>query len=200
MTLISIIPIAAGAYVATNLDNFTLLVTLLARYRSHMLTVALGYLASMLIMMGIAYGIGRAANAISVEYLGLLGIVPISVGVYGIVRLRHDTSTAAFADVTTLAAGQTVFVATLMSQIANGADTIVAISALFADSSPAADVLILVTLVATSIAFVLAAFYAVRHPGFSKWIDRYGALVTPFILSAVGAYILANTVTDLMPA
>ena len=33
--LFAIIPVAAGAYIATNLDNFVLLVSLLARYSSN---------------------------------------------------------------------------------------------------------------------------------------------------------------------
>ena len=198
-SLLGVIPLTAVAYMATNLDNFALLVTLLARYRAQDRAVRLGYLASMLILMIAAYLIGRAAVFLPVEYLGLLGIVPVIIGVYGIVRLRFDTSTAPFADVSSLTAGSTVFMATLVSQIANGTDTVVIIGALFADSAPAADVLILMTLAASASLFLLIAVYAVRHPALSRWIDRYAALITPFILIGVGAYILSNTATDLMP-
>ena len=52
---------------------------------------------------------------------------------------------------------------------------------------------------AYAVIFVLVGIYAVRHPALSKWIDRYAYRAMPFVLIIVGIYILANTVTDMMP-
>ncbi len=64
---------------------------------------------------------------------------------------------------------------------------------------PSADVLIILTLVAMAVIFVLAGIYSVRHPALSEWIDRYAYRAMPFVLIIVGVYILANTATDLLP-
>lgn len=75
----TIIPIVASAYIATNADNFILLVALLARYRNHTSNVVAGYLTCMLILGFVGYWIGAAANLMPVEFLGLLGFVPVRI-------------------------------------------------------------------------------------------------------------------------
>ena len=94
---------------------------------------------------------------------------------------------------------QKVFMATLTSQLGNGADTIVIFGVLFTESTRSADTLIILTLAAMVTIFVLVGIYAVRHPALSEWIDRYAYRAMPFVLIIVGAYILANTATDLLP-
>ena len=92
-----------------------------------------------------------------------------------------------------------VFSTTLISQLGNGVDTILIIGILFADSTPATDTLIIFTLAAMAITFVLVAMYAVRHPTVGLVISRYAHHVLPFVLIIVGVYVLANTATDALP-
>ncbi len=198
-TVIAIIPIAAGAYVATNLDNFILLVSLLARYRKHTSSVVAGYFACMLILGFAGFWIGAAADNAPVEYLGLLGFVPIAIGVVELYRMRNGHATAVVSNENPVDGVQKVFMATLLSQLGNGADTIVVFGVLFTDSMPYADHLIILTLAAMAVIFALVGIYAVRHPALSKWIDRYAYRAMPFVLIIVGIYILANTATDLLP-
>ena len=198
-SLIAIIPIAAGAYVATNLDNFILLVSMLARYRNRTSNVVAGYFSGILILGFIGFWIGKVANIVPVEYLGLLGLVPISIGAVELIQLRRGKAKVAVANEKSADAVQKVFMVTLISQVSNGADTIVVFGVLFTDSMPSADVLIILTLVAMAVIFVLAGIYSVRHPALSEWIDRYAYRAMPFVLIIVGVYILANTATDLLP-
>jgi cadmium resistance protein CadD (predicted permease) len=198
-SLIAIIPIAAGAYVATNLDNFILLVSLLARYRNHTSNVVAGYFTCMLILGFVGLWIGKAANIAPVEYLGLLGFVPISIGVIELIQLRRGKAKVTVAKEKSVDGVQKVFMTTLFSQLGNGADTIVVFGVLFIDSMPSADILTILTLAAMAVIFVFVGIYAVRHPALCEWIDRYAYRVMPFVLIIVGVYILANTATDLLP-
>lgn len=193
-----IIPIAAGAYVATNLDNFVLLVSLLARYRHRTSNVVAGYFGCMLILGFVGFWIGRAANFAPVEYLGLLGLVPVSIGVAELIQWRRRGAKAPIDNEKFADGAQKVFTVTLISQLGNGVDTIVLFGVLFADSMPSADILIIFTLAAMAVIFVLAGIYAVRHPALGKWVDRYAHRAMPFILILVGVYVLANTATDLL--
>jgi cadmium resistance protein CadD (predicted permease) len=140
-SLIAIIPIAAGAYVATNLDNFILLVSLLARYRNHTSNVVAGYFICMLILGFVGLWIGKAANIAPVEYLGLLGFVPISIGAIELIQLRRGKEKVTVAKEKSVDGVQKVFMTTLFSQLGNGADTIVVLGVLFIDSVPSADIL-----------------------------------------------------------
>ena len=197
--VLTIIPVAAGAYVATNLDNFALLVTLLARYNDRTSTVSAGYLAGMFILALAGYWIGAAAGAVPIEYLGFLGLVPMSIGAIGVFRLFRKVPEHLLDENRLRSTENTAFAATVVSQLGNGADTIVTFGALFADSAPASDIWIIVTLAVMAVVFVVVANSSLRHPGIKTWIERYAHLVTPFILIAVGAYIFANTATDMLP-
>jgi len=198
-SLISISPIAAGAFVATNLDNFILLVSLLARYQNHTSKVVAGYLVGMLILGVIGFSIGVAGDFLPVQYIGLLGFVPISIGTVELIRLRVGKPKETVAKKNSANGTQKVFVATLLSQLGNGADTIAILGVLFADSLPSADILVIFTLAAMAVIFVRIGIFAVRHPALSEQIDRYAHHAMPIVLIIIGLYILANTATDLLP-
>ena len=194
--MLTVIAVAAGAYAATNLDNLTLLVVLLSTYRDRSLAVIAGFATGALIIGLASFVIGGAAGTAPVEYLGLLGIVPITLGVIGIGRLFRnggDRETDPGPQVR-----RNAFLATMLTQLGNGADTIVTLAALFADSMPAADILIVFTLLATATLFVLIGAYAVSRPALVTVIDKHAHRVTPFILVFVGGYIFANTASDLV--
>jgi cadmium resistance protein CadD (predicted permease) len=98
--VLQIIPIAAAAFIATNLDNFALLVTFLVRYRDRTLIVAGAYFTSIFLLGLVGYAIGSAAATAPVEYLGWLGLMPMAIGTAGVVRLVRAIITfgALFAD------------------------------------------------------------------------------------------------------
>jgi cadmium resistance protein CadD (predicted permease) len=197
--LIGIVPIAVGAYLATNMDNFILLAALLARYRRRTISVVAGYFICTLILVIIGLGISVIADYVPIRYLGLLGIVPICLGVVEFVRMYRGKEELSAATETSVDSNHRVFLTTLVSQLGNGTDTILIFGILFADSTPAADAITMFTLAAMAITFVLVALYAVRHPALSSVISRYAGHVLPFILIIVGFYVLANTATDTLP-
>ena len=196
---LTIIPIAVGAFIATNLDNLILLVSLLARYRQQIPNVVAGYFSCVLILGAMGFAIGAAANLAPVEYLGLLGIAPITIGIIELIRMRQHGVGVIESEDKSNERMRDAFTATLFIQLANGVDTVVTFGALFTDSTRAVDMLIVFTIAAMAVIFVFVALYAIRHPVFRDIMERYAYRVTPFILIAVGAYILVNTATDLMP-
>lgn len=195
--MIQIIPVAVAAFIATNLDNFALLVTFLVRYRHRTLIVAAAYFTSIFLLCWVSYGIGAAADIIPVEFIGWLGLVPIGLGTAGVVGLIRQRQSAG-ATRENLLGSKTAFLATLISQLGNGADTIVTLGALFADSNPASDTLIVLTLAAMAFIFFAGAYYAIRHPSVATLIEKHAHKITPFILIIVGVYIVAATATDVL--
>ena len=195
---VAIIPVVAVAFVATNLDNFALLVTLLAQYRHNSSTVIAGYLCSAALIGLAGFLAGTAANTAPVEYLGYLGLIPVSLGIVGIVRLLRNNSQTEADRTSSPASRGSVFLAVLFTQLSNGVDTLVTVGVLFADSLAAADPLIGITFAGMGMLFVITALFAVRRPQISDTIDRYADRVTPFILLLVGVYVLLNTGTDVL--
>jgi len=197
--MITIIAITSGAFIATNLDNLVLLVALYSRYESNTNTVTLGYLTGMILIGAICLGIGELGELIPLAYLGLLGIIPMLIGVIALFHLFQKPAFDAAPADTYHTSPWAIFVATLTTQLSNGADSIITFSVFMADSSDASDYLIESTFLGMSCVFAGVAYYSLKHRKVSQFLDHYGHYVTPFILILVGCYVLSNTATDLMP-
>jgi len=197
---LTIIAVTSGAFIGTNLDNLILLVALYSRYRNHSRTVTAGYISGMLLIGVISFIIGFGGGFIPISYLGFLGVVPIFMGVIALLQLfrsKQEEVDSSFARENSL---KTIFMAVLITQLSNGADSIITFSVFLADSTPSTDYLIVLTFLAMILVFTWVASYALTHRRLSDILDRYGRYVTPFILILVGLYIISNTASDLLPS
>lgn len=197
LDVVFVIGVAAGAFIATNLDNLVLLVGLFGRYSDRRHEVAFGYLAGMVIIVAATYYVGKLAGAAPVKYLGLLGVFPVLIGITGIVRLFSNKGVVR--DPVVPGAGSTAIAATLLTQLGNSADTIITYGVLFSDSNDLGDHLVLAAFGGMALLFVLIAYQALRHSWLSRPVQLYGHYITPLILIAVGMYVLSNTALDMLP-
>ena len=197
LDVVLVIGVAAGAFMATNLDNLVLLIALFGRYSDRRYEVMFGYLAGMSIIAAATYYVGKLAGAAPVQYLGLLGIIPVLIGLVAIVRLFRNKGVVH--DPVVPGAGSTAVTATLLAQLGNSADTIITYGVLFSDSNDLGDHVVLVAFCGMALLFVLIAYQALRHPWLSRPVELYGHYVTPLILITVGLYILSNTALDMLP-
>jgi len=197
--ILVIIGVTVGAFIGTNLDNLLLLVAMYSRYEQRAGTVTAGYIAGMILIGVITLAIGEVGDIIPLAYLGLLGLIPIMMGVFSLWKLFRSTQPG---EIKSAAAGDSraaVFFALVSTQLSNSADSIITFSALYADSSDPSDYIVAPTFLAMTGVFSGVAFYSVKHPTLSRFLGRYGQYVTPFILILVGYYILSNTASDLVP-
>lgn len=201
-SILVIIPVTAAAFIATNMDNLVLLVALLARHIDHRAPVIAGYLAAALILMVASFAIGRTAELIPEVYLGYvgyLGIIPLSMGISGIIAaLRPGKEEPSLPNAPVLLPGA-VMVTTMLTQLGNGVDTLLAFSSLFADSLSPVDTLILATAACMAMLFASTAVYILKHRSLGNWLTRTSVYFTPLLLTGVGVFILLDTVTDKVP-
>lgn len=197
MTEIStIITVSLFAYLATNMDNFAILTALFAKYRGDGAAVLAGHLLAVGMTLLLAGLIGEAAHAVSVRHLGYLGIIPIVMGVFWIYRWFRPTPVrdqAALTRRTGAAVG-----ATLLGLLSNSTDTLLTQAIVFADTAARLDWVIAVSVFIVATLLALAASYGVRNPRFGPQLERYAPRAAPFIMIAVGLYVLANTATDVI--
>ncbi len=194
-----IIGVAAGAFIGTNLDNLLLLVTLRARYERQTRSVTAGYVTGMIVIGFIAVLIGKVGDFIPLAYLGLLGVVPMTMGVLALSKLFLKSDTGQAVSSATPETPLAVFSTLVSTQLSNGTDTILAFSMLLADSKDTADYFLVPTFLAMIGVFSGLAYYLLKNGKLSRVLNRYGQYVTPVILILVGIYILSNTATDLVP-
>lgn len=198
--ILMVFAVAASAFIGTNLDNLVLLVALHSRYHDHPAIVSAGYVTSMVLVGAICLLVGEFGDLIPLAYLGLLGIIPITIGCLALLRLFGNTNTTESADnnITHSALGA-IFATLLTTQLSNSSDTIITFSVLLAESTDFFDLEIIPAFLAMVAGFAWLARYLVNHPRLSYVLKRYGEYVTPFILILVGVYILNNTASDLLP-
>jgi cadmium resistance protein CadD (predicted permease) len=198
--ILIIIGVTAGAFIGTNLDNLLLLVAMYSRYEQRAGIVTAGYFTGMILIGVITLIIGEVGDIIPLAYLGLLGVVPMMMGVLSLWKLFRSTQPGEVASVAAADTRLAVFFALISTQLSNSADSIIMFSALYADSSDPSDYMVAPTFLAMAGVFAGVAYYSVKHPKLSRFLSRYGQYVTPFILILVGYYILSNTASDLVPA
>jgi cadmium resistance protein CadD (predicted permease) len=197
--ILTILAIASGAFIGTNLDNLVLLVALHSRYEKHSGIVTIGYFTGMILIAVISFAIGKVGAFIPIAWLGMLGVIPMMIGVFALWQLVQNKQAGDAASDVSNRGGQTIFFAVLATQLSNGADSIITFSIFFADSSDSADYLIVLAFLAMVCVFAWLALYLLKHRKLGRILSRYGQYVTPFILILVGFYILSNTASDLMP-
>ena len=192
----SIVLVTALAYLATNVDNVALLVALFSRFRGRGVFVFAGHLVAVMTILITASLAGEAANLAGPRYLGYLGIVPVSLGSYWLYRSFRPASGAT----TELRAGAggKALTATALTLGANSVDTFMTLLVLFADTRGELDRAIGCTVFAAAILLGLAAIRIVRSPSIRPAIERFSARVAPFVMIGVGAYVLADTATDVV--
>ena len=199
LEVFTIFAVTAAAFIGTNLDNLLLLLAFHNRYESHSVMVTSGYIAGMVLIGAICLVIGEVGDVIPTSYLGLLGIIPIAIGGKALMRLFRRPETGDPTGIAIENSVHGVFLTVLVTQLSNGADSIITFSVLLAESSDSSDYLIMSAFLGMALIFGWLAFYSIKHRSISDFVSRYGNYVTPFILILVGAYILSNTASDLMP-
>jgi cadmium resistance protein CadD (predicted permease) len=193
---IAVAGLTVGSFVATSFDNFTLLLGFFSDPRYSRRRVLLGYVASTLGMVVLAYAFSAAVELAPAGVLGLLGIVPLAFGLQGLYRLWRPASSGGEEDGDV--ARERGFVAVLLVMLANSGDTFGVFVSLFADTAEGLEVWILVSGVGMAAAYAVLARWLVSHEGVAEAIRKIARVVLPFLLIAIGLYILADTGTDVV--
>ena len=205
--LISAIFAGVTAFIATNLDDLVILMLFFAQinavFRPKHIVVGqyLGFGALILASLPGFFG----GLIVPKPWIGLLGLVPISIGLYQLIHPEDENEVQTVANdfqstiklpilsALGLLAPQSYQVAAVT--IANGGDNIGIYVPLFAASSAASLRVIL------SVFFVLVgvwcyvAYQLARHPIVARVLTRYGAAIVPFVLIGVGIFILIDSET-----
>lgn len=194
--------LATVLFVSTNVDDIVLLVAFLADRRFRTAEVTAGQLLGMAVLYGASVAASLVSVAVAPEHVAWLGVVPVALGIKELMeRLRGDedaegagnaaedvpsarTSTGAssgtFSRVFTVAA----------VTVANGADNLGVYIPVFA-VRPAVEVaLIGMVFALLTVALCLAGHWLVNHSAFSAKLRKYAGRSVPFVLIAIGAWIL----------
>jgi cadmium resistance transport/sequestration family protein len=192
---------AAITFAATNIDDIFILMLFFTQADKgfHLWHIVAGQVAGFTALVLISLLGFFGGLVIPRAWIGLLGIVPIILGVRHWLNRAHEDEleesekeqvrksrrSGALAAVTSVAA----------ITFSNGGDNLGIYTPLFASLNLARLLLTLVVFYALLALWCLIGFLIARHKTFAHVITHYGHLIVPFVLVALGFYIIIQNGT-----
>jgi cadmium resistance protein CadD (predicted permease) len=195
-SLPAIAGLAVVLFISTNIDDIVLLVAFLANAKFKTREVVAGQLGGNGALFAASVAASLVSIAVAPEYVAWLGWVPIALGVKELVeQLRggdgdDDPGVAASAQSRASAGAFGRALAVAGVTIANGGDNLGVYIPVFAVRSPAEVAVIGAVFAVLTVALCAAGHWLVNHSAFSTQLRRYAGRAVPFVLIAIGAWIL----------
>lgn len=177
-------------FAGTNIDDVFILLALFSSPSFQTLEIALGTLFGMAVLIGLSIAGALLAIAIAPGFVGLLGLVPLGLGVFHFVRRDSDDDGEAQ---TAARSGWLRTLAVSLVTIANGGDNLGVYIPMFVTADRGTLAIYVATMLALTGALCWFAYALVNHPRWGDPIRRYAGPVTPFIWIALGLYILIES-------
>lgn len=205
--MLSLALLAIAAYVATNIDNLFVLLAFLAEAGRERRRVIVGQFAGSLALIGAAILAAALLTRLPAGYVGLLGILPIGVGLAKAwERFGPGSSSAASfgagsanpasasAPPASVRGGSSWWTVACVA-VANGSDNIAVYVPLYASHSHAGGMFISLVFIVMIGLWCAAAVWLVEHPLLGAPIRRYGTALLPLILLVIGVSVIVGNDT-----
>jgi cadmium resistance protein CadD (predicted permease) len=196
--ILTLLAVVAGSFVATNLDNLLLLVTLCGSNPHNRRAVQLGFLAAVVLMLVVAAAGLALGRVLESDALGYLGIAPVLVGLHMLYQQRSiaDAGTDVPGSVQPAGAQRGVWLGTFALMAGNSGDSLAVMLPLLAETGRPGRWVIVIAYLLMALAWSRLALVLADRPGVAERIEQRGARLVPWVMIAVGCYILLDTHTD----
>jgi cadmium resistance transport/sequestration family protein len=179
---------AVLVFTATNVDDVFLLLAFFADRRYRHSSVVLGQYVGIAVLVGISAVASLVSLIVRPEWLGLLGLIPLGLGI----RQWFERQTPDDDDESSQAPLRNAVLTVASITIANGGDNIGVYTPLFASLTGARIVTICVVFAIMTGLWCAVAVRMVQHPSWGPSIRRYSALLLPWVLIALGLWIIID--------
>jgi cadmium resistance protein CadD (predicted permease) len=194
--LLTVVALTGVTFVGTSFDNLLLLIGFLGHEEAPRRSVILGYATAVLLVVAAVFGLSAVAHLAPQRYIGYLGLIPIGLGLLHLYRLaRHQGAEVRRKETAQTTTG-VLSVALVM--LANSGDTFAALAILFADTQTALILPMVATLLAMVFVWGAIAGWLVSHPSLAGTVRILARYALPFLLIAIGLYVLIDSGTDVL--
>lgn len=186
---LSLLGVGISAFVATNIDDTFVLILLFSIPSLLTRNVIIGQFLGIVLLVVISSSAALLALAIPAFVVGLMGFIPIIIGIKRLTNLRGKPET-----IQAMKKEYLSFLSVTAITISNGGDDIGVFTPLFAKYNTVAEVSVLISilLIMTGI-WCIVTFYFIRHPFVASRINVLSNAVTPFVLIGIGVYIIIDS-------
>lgn len=193
--MIGTIAAAIGLFAATNIDDIVVLTVLfLATTRGSLKgwQVVLGQYLGFVALVAISVVAALGLTIVPDEWVGFLGLIPLGIGVYGLVRyLRRRGEEDDDDDESSIKAGGLLGVAGIT--IANGADNISLYTPVFRTQPPLDTVVTIVVFLLLVAVWCLVARAIGTNRRVTEALERIEHWLVPVVFIGLGLYILIES-------
>ena len=185
------------AFVATNLDDIFILILFFSDRKLKHRNIITGQFLGISTLILLSFMGSFVGVIIDLKYVGLLGVIPIYIGIKSFVALWRPETSDEEVTINLNSTGshlrQTLAVASVT--IANGGDNISIYIPLFAAFTPSGKITMTVVFLLMTAAWCFIANHLSNYPIVKKSLEKYGHIVTPFVFILLGIYIMYESGT-----
>jgi cadmium resistance protein CadD (predicted permease) len=193
MDWLPLIIFSVAAFATTNLDDAFVLLLFFGdrRYRARYVFIGQALGVGLLVLLSLIGAL--AALALPARAIGLLGLLPIAIGVKQLLARRRGQPDEPQAAAPPGAAGWRQAAAVAGITVANGGDNIGVYVPLFATRSLPETTLILGVFAVMLLLWTFAGYYLARHSAVAARLQRLSGVVMPWVLIALGVVIIVES-------
>ena len=195
MTDIFTLGIGVFAFIATDIDDLFVLMLFFSSPSFRKWQVVVGQYIGIAALVAVSMLGSLLALVVPQYVIGLLGLVPITIGVIRLLHLRNNSYKSDEIKMPVNKWNNHLSILTVAGvTFSNGADNIGIYTPLFAKYNSAFEVIYLSTIfmIMTAVWCVIA-YYLVRHPLIASRTKRTGHIIFPLVLIGLGIYILLTS-------
>lgn len=190
------IGVASAAFFATNIDNCLVTMAMAAAAPlERARRIAAGQVAGSIVIVAMAAAAAALLYEFSAALVGLLGLVPLAIGVAGLIGLQGSGAEAGSGGrIARRAVGRSFTAAALVTISASG-DNLAAYIPLFRVGGTARLGVIAVVFIVAELVLTVLVLTGGRHPRARSVMTRAGAVAVPVLLCCVGVLVLLESGT-----
>jgi cadmium resistance protein CadD (predicted permease) len=196
LDLITLTTLVVSTFAVTNLDNLIILVFLLGQSPNARQHVLMGFVAAVILVIAVSSVGILIGTLLSPSLVGYLGFGPLLIGIYILYQQLRSTENKSTAVISAMGAPSRIWLTTVVLMFSNSADSIAVLLPLLAESGSMPTLLIVSIYLLTSILWCAISIKIASNAGLAKRINDRGEKLVPWVMIAVGIYVLSNTGTD----
>jgi cadmium resistance transport/sequestration family protein len=183
------------AFISTNIDDIFILILFFGNKRFKTREIVIGQYLGIITLIAIAFVASLAGLIIDKPYIGFLGLIPVYLGIKSLIGFFRNKDIDQSSEELKLDGNRSNILSVAGVTIANGGDNIGIYTPIFAALSVSGAITMIAVFMIMTLAWCLIARYLTKHPYIARLIDKYGHMVTPFVLIALGLFILYESKT-----
>ena len=181
------------AFASTDIDDLFILTLFFGNKKFKNNEIIAGQFLGIITLIAISLLGSLLGLLIDTAFIGLLGLLPIYIGAKGLVSLMKNKNEENHQTIINENKNHILTIAGVT--IANGGDNIGIYIPLFASLNWMDKSIMVIIFLFMTLVWCLTAKYLVKHPYVAKTVDRYGHLLTPFVLILFGLFIMYESGT-----